>query len=80
MISDRTYAFLSIDFNKSFVSNDKVKKKKETPKEIYLNSFFVIFRPQSWIVRQRTVATNQSLYNLSEDEQLIKDTGQLIND
>lgn len=79
MISDRTYAFLSIDFNKSFVSNDKVKKKKNAQGNLF-ELVFVIFRPQSWIVRQRTVATNQSLYNLSEDEQLIKDTGQLIND
>jgi hypothetical protein len=38
----------------------------------------LLLRPQSWIWRQRNLATaviNQSLSNFSEEEQMIKETG-----
>ena len=38
----------------------------------------VVVRPQAWVGRPRTVASsavNQSLYNFSEEEQMIKETG-----
>ncbi len=41
----------------------------------------ILIRPISWVFRPRSLTTNvinQSLYNFSEEEQMIKETGYLL--